>query len=82
MKQRYVALSSIEEEYMDAIQAACEAIGMRNILVGLFGQNMDPTLIYDDNHSCIKLSENIVFHDQSKHIDIGITIYEIVCRGE
>ena len=55
---------------MVASQAACEAIQMRKILVGLFGQKMDPTVIYCDNQSCIKLSENPFFHDQSKHIDI------------
>jgi len=27
-------------------------------------------MIYCDNHSCIKLFENLVFHDRSKHIDI------------
>ena len=43
---------------------------MRNILVGLFGSHMDPTMIHFDNHSCIKLSINLVFHDRSKHIDI------------
>ena len=43
---------------------------MRKILVGLFDQRMDPTVIYCDNQSCIKLSENPVFHDRSKHIDI------------
>lgn len=43
---------------------------MRNILVGLFGQKMDPTVIYCDNHSCIKLSRNPFFDDRSKHIDI------------
>ena len=43
---------------------------MRKILVGLFGQMMDPTLIYCDNQSCIKIYENPVFHDRSKHIDI------------
>jgi len=43
---------------------------MRKIQVGLFGQQMDPTVIYCDNHSCIKLSKNPVFHDRSKHIDI------------
>ena len=55
---------------MAASQVACEAIWMRKILVGLFGQMMDPTVIYCDNQSCIKLSENPVFHDRSKHIDI------------
>lgn len=43
---------------------------MRKILTGLFGQQMDPTVIYCDNQSCIKLYENLVFHDRSKHIDI------------
>eukprot|EP00253_Pinus_taeda_P033244 PITA_33244 len=50
--------------------AACEAIWMRKILVGLFGSHLDPTVIYCDNQSCIKLSANPVFHDRSKHIDI------------
>jgi len=69
-KQRSIALSTVEAKYMVASQAACEAIWMRKILVGLFGQMMDPTMIYCDNQSCIKLSENPVFHDRSKHIDI------------
>jgi hypothetical protein len=69
-KQRSVALSSVEAEYMAASQAACEAIWMRKILVGLFGSHLDPTVIYCDNQSCIKLSINLVFHDRSKHIDI------------
>jgi hypothetical protein len=70
MKQRSVALSSVEAEYMAVSQAACEAIWMRKILVGLFGSHLDMTVIYCDNQSCIKLSINPVFHDRSKHIDI------------
>ena len=27
-------------------------------------------MIYCDNQSCIKLTENLVFHDRSKHIEI------------
>eukprot|EP00253_Pinus_taeda_P003572 PITA_03572 len=69
-KQRLVALSSAEVEYMATSQVACEAIWMWKILVGLFGERMDPTMIYCDNQSCIKLSKNLVFHDRSKHIDI------------
>eukprot|EP00253_Pinus_taeda_P028762 PITA_28762 len=37
-KQRSVALSLAEVEYMASSQAACEDIWMRKILVGLFGQ--------------------------------------------
>jgi hypothetical protein len=69
-KQRSMALSSGEDEYMAVIQDACEAIWMRKILVGLFGSHLDPTMIYCDNQSCIKLSINPLFHDRSKHIDI------------
>jgi hypothetical protein len=69
-KQRLWHSAQAEAEYMAASQATCEAIWMRKILVGLFGQMMDPTVIYCDNQSCIKLSENHVFHDRSKHIDI------------
>ena len=43
---------------------------MRKNLVGLFGSQMDSMVIHCDNHSCIKLSVNPVFHDRSKHIDI------------
>jgi len=69
-KQRSMALSSAEAKYMASSQVTCEVIWMRKILVGLFGQMMDPTVIYCDNQSCIKLSENPIFHDRSKHIDI------------
>jgi len=34
---------------MVASQASCEVIWMRKIHVGLFGQMMDPTVIYCDN---------------------------------
>eukprot|EP00253_Pinus_taeda_P036278 PITA_36278 len=69
-KQKSVSLNSAEAEYMAGSQAACEAIWMRKILVGLLDQRMDPTVIYCDNESCIKISKNPVFHDMSKHINI------------
>lgn len=69
-KKKSVALSSAEEKYMAASQASCEAIWLRKMLVGLFGQELRPKMIFYDNQSCIKLMENPVFHDQSKHIKI------------
>ena len=48
-KQRSVALSSAEAEYMAASFPACEAIWMRKILVGLFGSHLDPTVTYFHN---------------------------------
>jgi hypothetical protein len=55
---------------MVSSQANCEAIWLHKMLVGMFGQEMPPTVIHRDNQSCIKLSENPMFHDQSKHIEI------------
>eukprot|EP00253_Pinus_taeda_P026114 PITA_26114 len=69
-KQQSVALSSAEAEYMAARLASCEAIWLRKMLFGLFGQPLRHSMIYCDNQSCIKLTENPVFHDRSKHIGI------------
>ena len=40
------------------------------LLVNLLKEKMEATNILCDNQSCIKLSENPMFHDRSKHIDI------------
>jgi hypothetical protein len=69
-KKKSVALSSVEAEYMAASQASCEAIWLRKLLTGLFGQELGPTMIYCDNQNCLKLTKNLVFHDRSKHIEI------------
>eukprot|EP00253_Pinus_taeda_P030469 PITA_30469 len=69
-KQQSVALSSAEAEYMAASLASCEAIWLRKMLFGLFRQSLRPSVIYCDNQSCIKLTENPVFHHRSKHIRI------------
>eukprot|EP00253_Pinus_taeda_P014406 PITA_14406 len=69
-KQQSVALSLAEAKYMVASLASCEAIWLRKMLFGLFGQPLRPSVIYCDNQSCIKLAENPVFHDRSKHIGI------------
>jgi len=81
-KQRSIALSSAEVEYMVASQASCEAIWLRKILADLFDTKLDPTTIYCDNRSCIKLSENPIFHDRSKHIEMKYHfIRDIVQKG-
>jgi hypothetical protein len=65
-----MTLSIFEEKYTAASLATCEVIWPRKLLMGLFGQELDATVIHCDNKSCIKLSENPVFHDRSKHIEI------------
>jgi hypothetical protein len=48
-KQKSVALSSAKVDYMVTNQDSCEAIWLRKMLVGLFGQEMSPTIIHYDN---------------------------------
>ena len=56
---------------------------MRKLLSYLFDLELDATCIYCNNHSCVKLSENLVFHDKSKHIEIKYHyIRDMVQRGE
>ena len=69
-KQASVAQSSTEAEYIVVVMASREAVWIRKLLVGLFGQAMNPTIIHCDNHNSIKLSVNPIFYDRSKHIEI------------
>jgi hypothetical protein len=50
--------------------AVREAVWLRKLLSDLFGHDMDSSVIHCENRSCVKLSENHVFHDKSKHIEI------------
>jgi hypothetical protein len=69
-KQSSIALSTAEAKYIVACSASCEAIWLRKLLTGLFDLEMEATTILCDYQSCIKMTENPVFHDKSKHIEI------------
>lgn len=80
-KQKTVALSSTEAEYMALSEAAKEAIYLRNLLYELTG-NENCIALYNDNQSAQKLSANPVFHSRSKHIDVKHHfIREVVSSG-
>jgi hypothetical protein len=69
-KQSCVALSIAEAEYIALSVAVREAVWLHELLVDLFDHEMDSTIIHCDNQSCVKLSENPVFHDKLKYIEI------------
>ena len=77
-----MALSTAEVEYIAASDASREVVWLRKLLVGLFDRMLKTTMIYCDNQSCVKLSENPVFHDRSKHIEMTYHfIRDMVQRG-
>jgi hypothetical protein len=71
-KQGSVDQSTAEAEYIAASAASREAVWLRKLLSDLFRTELEPTVIHCDNQSCIKLTENPVFHDRSKHIEISL----------
>jgi hypothetical protein len=70
MKQGSIAQSTLEDEYIATSDAGKEALWLRKLVSMLFGDKLEMTVVHCDNQSCIKLTENMVFHDRSKHINM------------
>ena len=82
-KQKTVALSSCEAEFMAATAAACQALWLRSLLGELTGKKNDAVKLFVDNKSAIALMKNPVFHGRSKHIDTRFHfIRECVEKGQ
>ena len=69
-KQTIVSISTAEAKYIATCLSCCEAVWLHKLLAGLFNTQMGETEIYCDNQSCIKLIENLLFHNNSKNIEI------------
>jgi hypothetical protein len=68
--QKSTALSSCEAEFMALSEAMREALWLRQLLIEVGIGFIQPITIRVDNQSAIKLAENPVQHQRSKHIDI------------
>ncbi|KAK9059981.1 hypothetical protein SSX86_020685 [Deinandra increscens subsp. villosa] len=69
-KQRTVALSSCEAEFMAATYAACQALWLSRLLEEITGLEQKKVQLFVDNKSAIALMRNSVFHGRSKHIHL------------
>lgn len=68
-KQKTVALSSTEAEYMGLSEACREAIYLRNLFFEITN-NLSTISVFNDNQGALKLSVNNLYHKRTKHIDI------------
>ena len=70
-KQRTVALSNTEAEYMALSRATKEAIYLQNLSrdLGVSSDN-DIIVLFNNSHSAIKLVINNSYHSRTKHIEI------------
>lgn len=69
-KQRTVALSSTEAEYMALTEAAKQATYIQRFLEELEYNGGDTVTILCDSNGARMIAENPVFHGRTKHIDI------------
>jgi hypothetical protein len=65
-----VALSTTEEEYITLSISVHEAVRLRKILAYLSEHALDSTISHYGNQSCVKISDNPLFHDKPNHIRI------------
>ena len=70
LKQKMVALSTCEAEYVAAATAACQVVWLRRLLSELTGSKAQAPALKMDNQPAIALAKNPVLHDRSKHIDV------------
>ncbi len=68
-RQKSVALSTTEAEFIAASEAAKETIWLKRLLSEVTTLVTTPVLMVD-NMSAIKLVKNPVFHKRSKHIEV------------
>jgi hypothetical protein len=69
-RQDCVSLSTSEAEYVAASQCGQEVVYRREILRDFGFPPTGPTRVYEDNLTCVAMSENPVRRKYSRHIDI------------
>ncbi|GKB70377.1 retrovirus-related pol polyprotein from transposon TNT 1-94, partial [Tanacetum coccineum] len=80
-KEKCVAMSTTESEYMDIAEAGKELVWLKNFLEEL-DKAQTECVLFCDNQSAIQLTKNPVFHGRMKHIKIRYHyIRELVSKG-
>jgi hypothetical protein len=80
-KQEVVALSSTDAEYITMMVVAQEAAWLK-ILLEKIGEKIIPVVV-TDNEGAKKLTENPIFHQRTKHIQIRFHyIRELLKEGK
>jgi hypothetical protein len=74
VKQMLTASSTMEVKYIACYQASCQAMWLRNFILGLVIMDTiaKPLKIFCDNSAAVSFSRNTGSSSRSEHIDIGL----------
>ena len=67
--QPITALSTIEIEYIGVMEAAKEALWLKNLVLEI-DLTQEAVTVHCDSQSTLLLAQNSVYHVRMKHIDI------------
>ena len=70
-RQSVITTSSTEAEYVSACDGTKKAVWLRHLLENMGCTATKPTVLHEDNNSCIAQTENSQHHKKTKHIDIA-----------
>jgi hypothetical protein len=71
-RQGGVTLSRNEAEFVAASQSDQKVVYILELFKGFGHSQKKPTEIWEDNTSCIMMSENPTNHDRSRHVDVKV----------
>ena len=69
-QQEVVALSTTEAEYVAVSRAGQSAVHFRQLMHDVHQRQRGPTTVYEDNEGAVKLANNPMASNRTKHIDI------------
>jgi hypothetical protein len=83
MKQKLVAQSSCEAEYIPVANATCQALWLSRVLAEIQGRVQRVPILKVDNKSAIALIKNPVLTRQTRHIEVKYhSVRESAARGQ
>jgi hypothetical protein len=77
-----VTLTSSEAEFVTESQVGQEVVYLREFLKGFGHPQKKPTEIWEDNASCIMMSENPTIRDRSRHVDVKVHYLRDLVRDD
>ena len=69
-KQKVIALSSCEVEYISSTSAVCQGVWISRFMHELIEEFIENFDLCIDNKSAIKISRNPIYHARTKHIEV------------